>query len=144
MARKFTTRCSIWLASCGKLLSGFAVAAVAAGVERASTDEVAVAVFAGHYVLAGASFDDLNTLEAQVAKIGPREMRLVDCGPGTSRALMAAAHRFQQLPLYWRVADASDPACTSPARVTVRAIAGSRPLGIDDAAAGRYWHSISP
>lgn len=145
MVRRHTTPCClVGLATCGALLSGFAAAAVQAGVEGASSRQVPVAVFAGHYALAGRRIEDLNRLEAQVATIRPRAMRLVVCEHGSTRALMAATHRFRQLPLHLRVAEVSDPACASIALVTARADDAPRPLGIDDAAVARYWQEIVP
>jgi hypothetical protein len=145
MSRRLTTsRCFVGLATCAALLSGFAAAAAQVGVEGASSRQVSVAAFAEHYALAGRPIEDLHRLEAQVATIRPRAIRLVVCERGATRALMAATHRFQHLPLHLQVAEASDPACASIAHVAARVDAGPRPLGIDDVAVASYWQEIVP
>jgi hypothetical protein len=112
----------------------------------AARDSMTVAVFASHYVAAGVAFDDLNRLEGKVAAAHPSALRLESCGPGTTRALLGAMHRFRHLPLVVRTADAAKRPCALPAGVAVsaRARGGLRPLGIDDQAVARYGENLGP
>ena len=49
---------------------------------QASGPDVSVAVFAGHYVLAGRAIDDLDVLDDAVGAMRPRSVRLDACGDG--------------------------------------------------------------
>jgi hypothetical protein len=115
-----------------------------AAAERASGAELAIAVFDQHYVLAGRRFDDLDRLEEALAQRRPGAIRLNRCGPATTRALMAAMHRFRDLRLHVRTLQPAEPACSSTASVAARAVAGPWPAGIDDAAVARYWQELAP
>lgn len=103
----------------------------------------AIAAHAGHYVVGGRSFDDLNALEAAVREVRPRSLAIVSCEAGAARAWAAAVHRFSDLPLDLHALDASAPACIAPAamRIVQRADA---PSGIDDARVKDYWERVQP
>lgn len=122
-----------------------AAAQIAEGM-RASNTGLDITVFAAHYVLAGKTFDNLDALESAV-KVSPSgPVTLTICGPGASRSLMAAAHRFRDGPLYLRVFEmgvAACPAAPSLARHAVQ-MAAQAPYGIDDEAVGRYWRNLMP
>jgi hypothetical protein len=114
---------------------------------QAPRDEVSIAVFADHYVLAGRSIDDLNVLETTLQAAQGRPIRLNQCGSGTARALKAAAHRFRDHPIDIRSPAAESPQCAD-AVPTMRRVSETTkplPLGIDDATVERYWdESIQP
>jgi len=123
------------------------LAAAGSAWAQASGAEVRVAVFAGHYVLAGRTIDDLDVLVDAVGAMRPRSVRLEACGAGTERAQRAAAHRFRHLHMDLRVADPDAPGCQSPdpARsMPVSLRAGQRPYGIDDHAVDQWWHAMMP
>ena len=117
------------------------------GAVGAQVPVVTVAIFPDHYVLAGRSIDDLDTLEDAVAVMHPRGVRLEACGEGTSRALRAATHRFRNLYLDLRVAGSGDSAC-QPAPIARAMPAsqrmGQRPFGIYDDAVDRWWNNLMP
>ena len=113
-----------------------------AAAEVGVPPDVTVAVYATHYVLAGRAFDDLDKLSAAIDALSPRSIGIDACGPGTTRALMAAAYRLHARPLHLRAHDRDDVACAKQAMVTLPV--GQRGLRFDDEAVDRYWRSIAP
>ncbi|HEU0200291.1 MAG TPA: hypothetical protein VFR86_07630 [Burkholderiaceae bacterium] len=129
---------------------GLAAAAALLALNGTATAQTAgarltIGVFADHYVM-GAPYDDLNLLESKVKTLRPAAITLDACGPGVTRALLAAAHRFHHLPLELRVLDAGAPECSAKVAGTVRvgSPAGPRPLGIDDEAVAAYARGLMP
>ena len=116
------------------------------GAVGAQVPVVSVAVFADHYALGGRHIDDLDRLEDAIAEMRPRGVRLEACGEGTSRAHLAAAHRFRNLYLDMRIAGIDDTTCQSasvPRAVPVSQRFGQRPFGIYDEAVDRWWSTLS-
>lgn len=75
----------------------------------------------------------------------PRSLGLGACGAAASRALLAASHRFRNLPQRLQVFDANAGAC-APIPMALRAgmTQAHRPTGIDDASVARYWREVAP
>jgi hypothetical protein len=98
------------------------------------------------YVWADRAFDDLNRLASALRRSAPREVLFELCTDGTARALKAAIHRFQDLPLQTRIRAPADKACARPkgAVVPVARRTGQPPHGIDEAAVDRYWRELGP
>jgi Ni,Fe-hydrogenase III small subunit len=126
------------------LAAATAVWALACGAKAQSgaPSDVRVAVHAAHYAVTGRAFDEVNALAAAIEAMRPSSVGIDACGPGTTRALMAAVHRLRDWPLHLRVHDVGDDACVKQSAVSVRV--GQRGLRIDDAAVNRYWNSIAP
>jgi len=103
-------------------------------------------VFAADYVVAARAFDNLNALESELQATSARAVNLHACGPGVTRSLMAAVHRFRHVPLQIRVFDAEEPECRSPVRSTAQVHIGDakRPFGIDDEAVAVFWRDAMP
>jgi hypothetical protein len=135
-----------WIGTVATGAGALALGAAALPAAQAPTDEVSIAVFADHYVVAGRAIDDLNVLEAALQTAPDRPIQLNQCGPGTARALRAAAHRFRDRPIKIRSPAAEAPQCADAAPTMRRVSETTKPLplGIDDAAVERYWDSISP
>lgn len=115
------------------------------GTVGAQVPVVTVTVFADHYVLAGRYIDDLDTLEDAIATVRPRGVRLEACGERTSRAHLAAAHRFRNLYLDMRIAGIDDTTCQSASVARVMPVSqrfGQRPYGIYDEAVDRWWSTL--
>lgn len=119
-----------------------ALASVSA-TEPGGPADVTVAVHASHYVLAGRAFDDPEKLGAAIDAMSPRSIGIDACGPGSTRALKAAAYRLRARPLYLRALDSDEAACARQGAVALTV--SLRALRIDDeAAVDRYWRSIAP
>ena len=104
-----------------------------------------IVVSDAYYVLDGKVFDDLDELERAVHRTAPAALELDACGPGSARALKAAAHRFGHLPLRLQVLAAGAPSCVPPARgVHVAQQLEQGPRGSDDAEVDRYWRRVMP
>ncbi len=98
-----------------------------------------------HYMIGNSVFDDLDSLERSVLAASPRSIELHACGSESSRALLAAAHRFSRLPLRLRVSDASAAVCAPlPTMRRVGQPAFHKPNGIDDLAVANYWRQMAP
>jgi hypothetical protein len=127
----------------GLLAAGFATAALAGSQPFAIG--INITVFAESYVVAGRSFDDLNSLEIQITGMHARRINLLACGPRATRSLKAAVHRFRHVPVQIRALDSDEPECSKVALATpVRERIGQRPYGIDDEAVDRYWRELVP
>jgi Ni,Fe-hydrogenase III small subunit len=126
------------------LAAATAAWAVACGANAQSGAplDVRVAVHATHYAVAGGAFDEVNALGEAIDAMRPRSVGIDACGPGTTRALMAAVHRLRALPLHLRMHDSGDDACAKQPVAAVRV--GQRGLRIDDEAVNRYWNDIAP
>ena len=126
------------------LAAATAVWAVACGARAQSgaPSDVRVAIHATHYAVAGRAFDDVNALAVAIEAMRPSSVGIDACGPGTTRALMAAVHRLRDWPLHLRVHDSGEDACAKQSAVSVRV--GLRGLRFDDEAVNRYWSSIAP
>ena len=136
-----------WIGTVATGAGALMLGAAALPAAQAPGDEVSIAVFADHYVLAGRSIDDLNVLETALQTAPDRPIQLNQCGSGTDRALKAAAHRFRDRPIDIRSPAAQAPQCADAAPTMRRVVETTRPLplGIDDAAVERYWdESIQP
>jgi len=97
------------------------------------------------YVTGGRSFDDLDRLAAEAARVKPGSITLLACVPGSVRSYKAAVHRFRHLPVESVVLRANSAAC-SPAALAPAALAGGgpRPAGVDDDAVEAYWRELAP
>ena len=127
----------------GVLAAGFVTAVMAAPQPSASS--VSITVFADSYVVAGRAFDDLNFLEKHITGMHARGISLLACGPGVTRSLKAAVHRFRHVPVQISVLEADEPECSKVAlAIPVRERIGRRPYGIDDEAVERYWLELMP
>jgi len=113
-----------------------------AAAEAGVPPDATVAVYATHYALAGRAFDDLDKLGAAIDAMSPRSIGVDACGPGTTRALMAAAYRLRARSLHLRAHDRDYVACAKQAMVVP--VVGQRGLRFDDEAVDRYWRSIAP
>jgi len=136
-----------WIGTVATGVGALALAVAPLPAAQAPRDEVRIAVFADHYVLAGRSIDDLNVLETALQTAPDRPIQLNQCGSGTDRALKAAAHRFRDRPVEMRLPAADAPQCADAAPTMRRVFETTQrlPLGIDDAAVERYWdYSIMP
>jgi hypothetical protein len=110
-----------------------------------TTGRLQIEVQATHYQVGSLTFDDLNALELHVRAAAPRTIDLIACGPGSTRALKSAVHRFGHLPLRLQVLNPDAPSCAPSARsVQVGQRAGAKPYGIDDTAVEDYWRGIMP
>lgn len=108
----------------------FLVSCVLAAATAMASDrppDLGLVVHGGHYAVSGRSFDDLGALGEAIEAMKPHSIRIVACGPGSTHALMAAAHRLRAWPLDLQVHAEHDAACRT-----------------DDPAADRYWRSIAP
>ncbi len=116
------------------------------GGAQSTGAHVTVMVFAADYVVAARAFDNLNALESELQATSARAVNLHACGPGVTRSLMAAVHRFRHVPLQIRVFDAEEPECRSPVRSTAQVHIGDakRPFGIDDEAVAVFWRDAMP
>jgi len=136
-----------WIGTVATGAGALTLGMAAPPVAQAPTDEVSIAVFADHYVVAGRSIDDLNVLETTLQTVPDRPIQLNRCGAGTARALNAAANRFRDRPIEIRPPAAEAPQCAD-AVPTMRRVSETTkplPLGIDDATVERYWDdSIQP
>ena len=135
------------------LVQAFSSVALAIGLAGAEPSgaqspsaNITVMVFAGDYVVAGRAFDNLNVLESELEAIRVRAVNLHACGPNTTRSLMAAFHRFRQVPVQIRVFDAEEPECRNPVRFALTVEVGDpkRPFGIDDEAVDLFWREAMP
>jgi hypothetical protein len=130
-----------------QLAAAATVTCIAATAAVAATPPVvSVAVFADHYVIGGRYIDDLDTLEDAIAGSQARGVRLESCGEGTSRAHLAAAHRFRNLYLDLRIAGIDDTTCqaaSAPRAMPVSQRFGQRPYGIHDEAVNRWVSTLS-
>ena len=124
-------------------LSVVATTLAAAQPSRAT---VTIAVFSDRYILAGRAFDDLDSLEKHITAIHAHGISLLACGPGVTRSLKAAVHRFRHVSVQMRVLETDDPECFSavPGGTPVQVHAGLRPSGIDEEAVERYWRELMP
>lgn len=121
---------ALWAVACG------------ARAQSGAPSDVRVAVHATHYAVAGRAFDEVNALAAAIEAMRPNSVGIDACGPGTTRALMAAVHRLRAWPLHLRMHNSGDDACAKQSAVS--AGVGQRGLRIDDEAVNRYWNSIAP
>lgn len=128
--------CTAWLG----LAAAGSEAVRAAPEDRAAE---AVAAFAGHYVMRGRAYDSLDELEAAGRSARPAAVRIVGCEPASVWAWMAAAHRFDDLPLRLEVREPDVVACGA-VPVRARSTSGALPRGVDDAAVRRYWEQRHP
>jgi hypothetical protein len=135
-----------WIGTVATGAGALALGVAALPAAQAPTDEVSIAVFADHYVVAGRSIDDLNVLETTLQTVPDRPIQLNQCGAGTARALKAAAHRFRDRPIEIRTPAAGALQCADSALTMRRVAESTKPLphGIDDAAVELYWDSITP
>lgn len=136
-----------WMGTVATGAGALVLGVAALPAAQAPRDEVSIAVFADHYVLAGRSIDDLNVLETTLQAAPDRPIQLNQCGSGTARALKAAAHRFRNRPIDIRSPAADAPQCADAVPTMRRVFETTKPLplGIDDAAVERYWdYSIQP
>lgn len=136
-----------WIGTVATGAGALVLGVAALPAAQAPRDEVSIAVFADHYVLAGRSIDDLNVLETTLQAAPDRPIQLNQCGSGTARALKAAAHRFRNRPIDIRSPAADAPQCADAVPRMRRVFETTKPLplGIDDAAVERYWdYSIQP
>lgn len=134
------------LAALARALAAAGLCAAATASAQAPADAVHVAAFADRYVVTGRAWDDLDRLEAALRTL-PRSFAIDGCGPGSERALLAAAHRFRDAALKLRMADTGDRRCAQAlqaAGARGTADSGAGPLGIDDAAVARWWLGQMP
>jgi len=97
------------------------------------------------YALGRTAFDDLDALERAVQAASPRSIELGACGAAASRALLAASHRFRNLPQRLQVFDANAGACAAvPMAIRAGLPQGHRPTGIDESSVDRYWREVAP
>jgi hypothetical protein len=105
-----------------------------------------ITAFAGHAVVAGRGFDDLDALEAALRPARPSAIRLEACGAGVTDTVKAIVHRLGQVPMELRALADDDPACAvngrqyrpggSPARMGL--------AGVDHGAVERHWRALAP
>lgn len=105
-----------------------------------------ITAFAGHAVVAGRSFDDLNALEAALRPAPPSAIRLDACGAGVTDTVKAIVHRLGQVPLELRAPADDDPACAVNGRPqrTGGPAARSGLAGVDHDAVERHWRALAP
>ena len=125
------------------LLLGVLLASSASA--QSSPGTVMITVLPDHYVLAGRVYNDLHRLEDAVRALRPKSMVLDACGPRETRAMVAAAHRFRDLPTRIRSLSLSqDAACSPPTLVSASLRTSGGPTGIDDRAVSEYWSGLRP
>ena len=125
------------------LLLGLLLASTAGA--QFTTGTVTVIVLPDHYVLAGRAYHDLHRLEDAVRALRPKNMVLDACGPRETRAMVAAAHRFRDLPTRIRSLSLSeDTACSRPTLMSASLRTSGGPTGIDDRAVSEYWSGLRP
>jgi hypothetical protein len=128
-------------------LAAFQFLPVTAASPQAATPEVAITIFADHYVLEGRVIDNLDVLEKAVSSAAARTMRLDACGVVADHAQRAAAHRFRTSSLELRLLELHDSACRvipTPREIAARAPRGRRPFGIDAEVVDQWWHASMP
>jgi hypothetical protein len=115
-----------------------------AGAQTMKAD-LTVTVFAEHFVVAGRSYDDMDRLADAVAAMRPKAITLAACGPAVTRSLMAAAYRFQKLPLRINVLWAGEPGCPAAPHFPASAKRVRQgPSSIDDPKVDLYWRGLMP
>lgn len=120
------------------------LASAVAGAQSGATD-MTVTVFADRLLAADRTFGDLDRLDEMVTATRPRGITLNTCGPGVTRSLMAAAHRFQNLPLRLNALQAGEPGCPDASDTPASAMRVRQGPGhIDDHAVDRYWSQLMP
>ena len=111
---------------------------------QSSVGTATITVLPDHYVLTGRAYNDLHRLEEAVRALRPKDIALDSCGPRETRVL-AAAHRFRDLPTRIRFLTISeDDACSPPVFTPANVGAGGGPTGIDDRAVSEYWAGLLP
>jgi hypothetical protein len=124
-------------------LLGLSLAGTAGAQSSAGT--ATITVLPDHYVLAGRAYNDLHRLEDAVRALRPKDIALDSCGPRETRLLVAAAHRFRDLPTRFRFLSLSEADACSPPVFTSANVGTSRgPTGIDDRAVSEYWNALLP
>lgn len=124
------------------LVSGLFASAMAAEPPAYSAR---IVVHETSYVLGGSAFDDLDALERAVQSASPRSIELGACGVAASRTLLAASHRFRNLPQQLQVFDANAGACAAvPIAIRAGLPQGQRPAGKDNSSVDRYWREVAP
>jgi hypothetical protein len=128
----------------GALVLAFPLTGLAA--DRTSGATLTVTVLPDRYAAADVSFLDLDALEALVSPMNPSLVRLDACGPGSARALLAAAERFHASRLELNVLAATDPACAAAPvhAIQVSQAAGPVPVGAAAPSSERYWQRVMP
>jgi len=137
-SKRLSFRAATWTA-----IAFVAVAILPASVTTAA-DGATVAVHAGHYVIGGRRYDNLDALESAVRAARPRAVHIVSCEAGATRAWLAAIPRFDDLLIRLDVLDPSHPLCQAATAVPVGMRGGVTPTGIDEAAVQRYWDQHTP
>lgn len=123
------------------------VVGLAAGLASAQTakTDLTVTVFADHFVVADRSLDELDRLADVVTSMRPNGVTLNACGPGVTGSLMAAAHRFQTLPLRINVLGADERACSAASNAPAMAMRVRQgPTSMKDPAVDAYWARLMP
>ena len=124
-------------------LLGFSLAGTAAA--QSSPGTVTIIVLPSHYVMAGGTYNDLYRLEDAVRTMRPKYIALDSCGPRETRALVAATHRFRDLPTGIRFLNISaDDTCSPSVFTPANLDASGGPTGIDDRAISEYWSALLP
>lgn len=130
------------------VVGSLVIASVLLGGSAAAEQRVSgarIVVRETYYAVGKSAFDDLDSLERSVLATSPRSIELRGCGPGSSRALLSAAHRFSQLPQYLQVFDTKAAPCAAvPKTVRAGQPAVQKPTGIDDSAVDHYWRQVAP
>jgi hypothetical protein len=124
-------------------LLSLSLAGTAAAQSSAGT--ATITVLPDYYVLAGRPYNDLYRLEDAVRARRPKGILLNSCGPRETRVMVAAAHRFRDLPTRIRFLSISeDDACSPPVFTPANLGASQGPTGIDDRAVSEYWNALLP
>lgn len=134
--------------SCVLIATGFAaILPLLASAADLAPAAIHVRVFAGHYAVGSDQFSDAAALQAALAPAGDRVLRLEDCGPVSSGALLAAVERLYGAHsgvIEIRSLPAGEPEC-APARGGLRStdvVVGSGAAGYG--ATDREGRSIMP
>ena len=138
--------CRLAIITAAGLAAAFPFSPAIAGSPHAKS-EIAITIFADHYVVEGRVIDDLDVLEKAVGSVGARTVRLEACGWRAERAQRAAAHRFRASSLELRLLEPKDPGCRAspaPREAAIRTTRGRRPSGIEDAVVDEWWHAFVP
>ena len=115
--------------------------------DRTSGATLSVAAFPDRFVSAGVPFVDLDALAALVDPANPSVLRIAACGDESANAMLVAAERFSGSYLELAMQVASEPACTTAARlgaIRVSQAGGPLPIRNSYVPSERYWRSVMP